>query len=70
MKTSADYNCLTPVGYFDKHRAGGITKFQLHSPYCASQCYGLGKLCPEYSIIYNRRVLFNNDITYIGSVIQ
>jgi len=70
MKTSADSNCSTPVGYFDNHKAGGITTLHLHFPHCERQYYGLGNLRPEYAIIYDRRVSLKNDIIYIGSVIQ
>jgi len=50
VKTSADYDCLIPAWYVEKHKARGTTTSHLHFPHCTGGCYGHGKLHPEYSI--------------------
>jgi len=70
MKTSADYDCLIPAWYLEKHKASGTTMSYLHFPHCEPQCFGHGRIHPEYSITYNRRVALNKDGIHIGSSVQ
>jgi len=70
MKTSEDYDCLIPAWYLEKHKAEGTTTSHLHFPYCTEKCYGHGKLHPEYSITYDKRVALNRDAVHIGALVQ
>ena len=65
IKTSADYDCLIPAWYLEKHKARGTTTSHLHFPHCTRDCYGHGKLHPEYSITYDKRVALNKDAIHI-----
>jgi len=70
MKSSSHYDCLIPAWDFEKHKAPGVTTSHLHCPHCNSQCDGYGKLHPECSITYEKRVSLNKDAIHIGSLIQ
>jgi len=70
METSTDYDCLILSWYLEKHKAQGTTTSHLHFPHCDSHCYGHGKLHPEYSITYDKRVALNKDAIHIGSLVQ
>ena len=70
MKTSEDYDCLIPAWYLEQHKAEGTTTSHLHFPHCTEKCYGHGKLYPEYSITYDRRVALNRDAVHIGALVQ
>jgi hypothetical protein len=54
MKTAGDYDALIPAWYLQKHKARGTTTSHLHFPHCSSECYGHGKIHPEYSITYDK----------------
>lgn len=70
MPTSEDYDCLIPAWYLKKHKAPGTMTSHLHFPHFTSQCFGHGKLHPEYSITYDKRVALNKDAIHIGSLVQ
>jgi hypothetical protein len=70
MTTSEDYDCLIPAWYLEKHKAQGTTRSHLHYPYCDSQCFGHGKLHPEYSITYDMRVALDKDAIHAGALVQ
>jgi len=70
MKTSVDYDCLIPAWYLEKHKARGTTTSHLHFPHCSGSCYGHGKLHPQYSITYDKRVALNPDAIHIGALVQ
>jgi len=70
IKTSEDYDCLIPAWYLEKHKARGTTSSHLHFPHCTGECYGHGKLHPEYSITYDKRVALNKDAVHIGALAQ
>jgi len=42
----------------------------LHFLHCGPQCFGHGKIHPEYSVTYDRRVALNKDAIHIGSLVQ
>jgi len=60
MKTSQDYDALIPAWYLEKHKARGMTTSHLHFPHCPTECYNNGKLHPEYSITYDKRIALND----------
>ena len=70
MKTSLDYDCLIPAWYLEKHKARGTTTSHLHFPHCLNECYGHGKLHPEYSITYDKQVALDKDAIHIGALAQ
>jgi len=70
MKTSSDYDCLIPAWDLEKHKASGTTTSHLHFPHCGPQCFGHGKIHPEYSVTYDRRVALNKDAIHICSLVQ
>jgi len=70
MKTYGDYDALIPGWYLDKHKARGTTMCHLHFAPCSLQCYGLGKIHPEYSMTYDKRVSLNKKAIHIGAIIM
>lgn len=70
LKTCSDYDCLIPAWYLEKHQASRTTTSHLYFPNCGLQCFGHGKLHPEYSVTYDRRVALNKDAIHIGSLVQ
>lgn len=70
MKISKHSDCLIPVWYLEKPKAGGTMTCHQHFPHCISQCNGHDKIYPEYSITYDRRVVLHNDAIHIGSLVQ
>jgi len=54
MKTSQDYDCSIPAWYLEKHKARETTTSHLHFPHYSGECYGHGKIHPEYSITYDK----------------
>jgi len=70
MKTAADYDALIPAWYLQKHKARGTTTSHLHFPHCPTKCYNHGKIHPEYSITYDKRIALNEKAIHIGAVVQ
>jgi hypothetical protein len=70
MNTAGDYDALIPAWYLQKHKARGTTTSHLHCPHCSSECYNHGKIHPEYSITYDRRVALNDKAIHIGAIVQ
>jgi len=70
IKTSGDYNALIPAWYLEKHKARGTTKSHLHFPHCQSECYNHGKIHPEYSISYDKRIALNDKAIHIGAIVM
>jgi hypothetical protein len=48
IKTSSEYDALIPAWYLNKHKAQGITEGCLHFSMCSENCFGHGKIDPEY----------------------
>jgi hypothetical protein len=69
-KTSKEYDALIPAWYLEKHKARGTTTSHLHFPHCQRQCYNHGKIHPEYSITYDRRIALSDKAIHIGSVVM
>lgn len=69
MKTSSDYDALLPAWYLKKHKAQGITKGHFTFPLCSTARIGHGKIHPEYSITYNKRVALRPDAIHFGAVL-
>ena len=69
LKTSGEYYALIPAWYLEKHKARGITTSHLHFPHCSNECYGHGKIHPEYSITYDKRVSLNDKAIHIRAVV-
>jgi len=70
MKTAADYDALIPAWYLQKHKARGTTTSHLHFPHCPIECYNHGKIHPEYSITYDKRIALNEKAIHIGAIVQ
>jgi len=70
IKTSGDYNALIPAWYLEKHKARGTTTSHLHFPHCPQKCYNDGKIHPEYSITYDRRIALNDAAIHIGAIVM
>jgi hypothetical protein len=47
-----------------------MTTSHLHFPHCPTECYNHGKMHPEYSITYNRRIALNNQTIHIGAIVM
>jgi len=69
MKTSSEYDALTPAWYVNQHKAQGIMEGCLHFPMCSEKCIGHGKIHPEYTITYDKRVVIRPDAIHIGAVL-
>jgi len=69
MKTSSEYDALIPAWYLNKHKAQGITEGKLHFPLCSEACFGHGKIHPEYTITYDKKVALRPDAIHIGAVL-
>jgi hypothetical protein len=69
MKSSSEYDVLIPAWYLRKHKAQGITEGKLHFPLCSESCLGHGKMHPEYTITYDKRVVLRPDAIHIGAVL-
>jgi hypothetical protein len=70
IKTTGEYDALIPAWYLEKHRARGTTTSHLHFPECQSECYNHGKIHPEYSITYDKRVALNEKAIHIGAFVM
>jgi transposase InsO family protein len=70
MKTSGAYDALIPAWYLEKHSARGTTTSHLHFPHCPQECYNHGKIHPEYSITYDKRIALNEKAIHIGAIVQ
>jgi len=70
IKTSGDYDGLIPARYLENHKARGTTTNHLHFPHCQQACYNHGKIHPEYSITYDKRVALNNRAIHIGAIVM
>jgi hypothetical protein len=70
IKTTGDYHALIPAWYLEKHKARGTTTRHLHFPECPQGCYNHGKIHPEYSITYNKRVSLNDKAIHIGAIVM
>jgi hypothetical protein len=53
----------------EKHKARGTTTSHLHFPHCPGEWYNHGKIHPEYSITYDKRVALNDKAIHIGAVV-
>jgi len=69
IKTTGDYDALIPAWYLEKHKARGTTTSHLHFPDCQSECYNHGKIHPEYSITYDKRIALNEKAIHIGAIV-
>jgi len=69
IKTTADYDAIIPAWYLEKHKARGITTSHLHFPHCPQTCYNHGKIHPEYSITYDKRIALNDAAIHIGAIV-
>jgi len=70
IKTSGDYDALIPAWYLEKHKARGTTTSHLHFPHCSQECYNHGKIHPEYSITYDKRIALNDAAIHIGAIVM
>ena len=70
IKTSGHYDALIPAWYLEKHKARGTTSSHLHFPHCPQECYNHGKIHPEYSITYDRRIVLNDAAIHIGAIVM
>jgi len=70
IKSSGYYDALIPAWYLEKHRARGITTSHLHFPHCQTECYNHGKIHPEYSITYNKRIALSDKAVHIGAIVM
>jgi len=70
METSQDYDCLKPAWYLEKHTAQGTTTSHLHFPHCSAECYGQGKIYPEYSITYDEQVALDRNAIHNRALVQ
>jgi len=68
--TSGDYDALIPAWYLEKHKARGTTTSHLHFPHCQSESYNHGKIHPEYSITYDKRIVLNDEVIHIGAIVM
>jgi len=68
IKTSGDYDALIPAWYLEKHMARGINTSHLHFPHCPQKSYNHGKIHPEYSIRYDKRIALNDAAIHIGAI--
>ena len=69
IKTSRDYDALIPAWYLQKHKARGTTTSHLHFPHCPDSCYNHGKIHPEYSITYDKRIALSDKAIHIGAIV-
>jgi len=69
IKTTGDYDALITSWYLEKHKARGTTTSHLHFPECKSECYNHGKIHPEYSITYDKRIALNEKAIHIGAIV-
>jgi len=70
IKPSGDYDALIPAWYLEKHKARGTTTSHLHFPHCSQECYNHGKIHPEYSITYDKRIASNDAAIHIGAIVM
>jgi transposase InsO family protein len=70
IKTTGDYDALIPAWYLEKHKARGTTTSHLHFPECPQKCYNHGKIHPEYSISYDKKVALNDKAIHIGAIVM
>jgi len=70
VKTSENYDCLIPAWYLEKHKARGTTTSHLHFSHCTRDCYGHGKLHPEYAITCDKREALDKNPIHIGALAQ
>jgi hypothetical protein len=70
VMTCTDYDALIPAWYLEKHKARGTTTSHLHFPHCRPECNNHGKIHPEYSITYDRRIALSDKAIHIGSVVM
>jgi len=70
IRTTGDYDALIPAWYLEKHKARGTTMSHLHFPDCQSDCYNHGKIHPEYSITYDKRIALNDKAIHIGAIVM
>jgi hypothetical protein len=70
IKTTGDYDALIPAWYLEKHKARGTTTSHLHFPDCQFECYNHGKIHPEYSITYDKRIALNEKAIHIGAIVM
>jgi len=69
VKTSGDYDALIPAWYLEKHKARGTMTSHLHFPHCQPKCYNHGKIHPQYSITYDKRIALNDQAIHIGAIV-
>jgi hypothetical protein len=70
IKTSGDYDALIPAWYLETHKARGTTTSHLHIPHCGTVCYNHGKIHPEDSIPYDKRIELSDKAQHIGAVVM
>lgn len=70
VKTTGDYDALIPAWYLEKHKARGTTTNHLHFPHCQQECYNHGKIHPEYSITYDKRIALSDKAVHIGAIVM
>jgi hypothetical protein len=70
IKTSQDYDALIPAWYLEHHNAWGTMTSHLHFPHCPAKCYSHGKIHPEYSITYDKRIALNDKAIHIGVIVM
>jgi len=70
IKTSTDYDALIPAWYLEKHQARGATMSHLRFPHCQKECYNHGKIHPEYTITYDKRIALSNRAVHIGAIVM
>jgi hypothetical protein len=68
IKTTGDYDALIPAWYLENHKARRTTTSHLHSPHCQPECYNHGKIHPEYSITYDKRIALNDKAIHFGAI--
>jgi hypothetical protein len=70
IKTTADYDALIPAWYLEKHKTRGTTTSHLHFPDCQSECYNHGRVHPEYSITYDKRIALSDKAIHIRAIVM
>lgn len=68
--TSNDYNTLIPAWYLEQHKARGTTTSHEHFPHCSTECCGHGKIHPNHSVPYEKRVVLTHKVVHIGAIIM
>ena len=64
------YDALIPAWYMQKHKAQGTTTSHYHFPHCQPECYNHGKIYPEYSIMYDKRIALHDKAIHIGAIVM